>query len=78
MLTRNWYLTMSTLPNNYLLHIPLEQKSVLSVTRPFLSEKGWQCQTTVVLGEKVQRCKYEATLFTRKVVTLIDPECTNN
>ena len=57
MSTRNWYLTTymytcslftaSTPPNNYLLHIPLERKSVSSVTRPFLSVKGRQCQTIV-------------------------------
>ena len=37
--------TATTPPNNYLLHIPLELKSVSSVTRPFLSAKGRQRQT---------------------------------
>ena len=48
LLTHNWYLTTytcglftaSTLPNNYQLDIPLERKSISSVTRPFLSTKG--------------------------------------
>ena len=55
--THSWYLakyicclfTASTLPNNYLLHIPLERKSVLSVTRPFLSAKEQQHQTSLIL-----------------------------
>ena len=44
-----WFLfTSSTPPNNYLLHlhIPLEQKSISNVTRPFLSAKGRQHQTS--------------------------------
>ena len=53
--TCNWYLTTDTcslftaltLPNNYLLYIPLERKSESSVTRPFLSAKGRQRQAMV-------------------------------